>query len=383
MSEPEIARLREEIDQLDRRIVAFLSQRAARAVEIGRLKRESDQPVLDADRERDLLVGLSRLNTGPLPDSALDAIFSEVIAACRQLQEPTRIAFLGPEATFSHAAALKNFGRSAAYLPRGSIADVFSEVERGRAEFGVVPAENSTEGAIGLTLDLLTGSKLKICGEIYLPIAHALMARGAELDRIRTVLSHPQALAQCRGWLARNLPAAVLVETASTAAAARRAIEEPDAAVVGSKMLAELHRLNVLAEAIQDRPLNLTRFLVLGRNSQPATGRDKTSLSFVAPHRPGALARCLTPFAVFKINLTRIESRPAPNRPWEYVFFLDFEGHLDDPEVKAALKNLAAEAEEVKILGSYPRGEQVDPAARTDGAARPAKVRLVADTGGR
>ncbi|MBW2618761.1 MAG: prephenate dehydratase, partial [Deltaproteobacteria bacterium] len=294
-------------------------------------------------------------------DGAVNRVFFEIISACRALQGPIEISFLGPEATFSHQAALDYFGRSAGFLPQESISDVFKEVEENRADFGIVPVENSTGGVIGLTLDHLIETDLKVCGEVHQRISQALMSLEEDCGRIKRVISHPQALIQCRGWLARNLPAAKLVETPSTAAAAIRATKTPASAMVGSEMLADLHGLRVLAREIQDRPFNLTRFLILGRLESPRTGRDKTSVLFATPHRPGALCRCLKPLAEFEVNLTHIESRPSGQKPWEYVFFIDFEGHLADDPVRAALEGLAGGVDKLKILGSYPRGQIAGP----------------------
>ena len=357
MNGPDIAQLRGRIDRLDRKLLDLLSQRAVLAADVGRFKQSQGHPVCDLAREREILAALQTLNQGPLPDGAVNRVFFEIISACRSIQGPIEISFLGPEATFSHQAALDYFGRSAGFLPQESIGDVFKAVEENRADFGIVPVENSTGGVIGLTLDHLIETDLKVCGEVHQRISQALMSLEEDRGRIKRVISHPQALIQCRGWLARNLPAAKLVETPSTAAAAIRATKEPASAIVGSEMLADLHGLRVLARAIQDRPFNLTRFLVLGRLESPRTGRDKTSVLFVTPHRPGALCRCLKPLAEFEVNLTHIESRPSGQKPWEYVFFIDFEGHLSDDPVRAALEGLAGGVDKLKILGSYPRGQ--------------------------
>lgn len=357
MSESDIDGLRQEIDALDRSILDLMGKRAALAMDIGRLKENSGRSPFDPGRERDLLAALCGLNKSPLSEAAVRRIFLEIMSACRAIQGPTRVSFLGPAATFSHMAALSHFGGSCIFLPRGSISDVFREVTGGRADFGVVPVENSIEGAVGLTLDELAVSELKVCGEIFLPVSQALMSREEDLSRIRRVYSHPQALAQCRGWLAGNLPEAALVETQSTAAAAMRSVGEEGSAALGSEMLAERHGLKVLAGDVQDRPFNLTRFLVLGRLECPRSGRDKTSIIFTLPHQPGALRQVLSPLAEAGINLTRIESRPAKNGSWEYIFFVDFEGHLSDEGVREALAGLASVVVEFKLMGSYPAGE--------------------------
>jgi chorismate mutase/prephenate dehydratase len=364
--------LREEIDRIDRNLIELLSERAACALAIGPLKQALGLPTFDAGREREVMDALLSHNDGPLKDSALNYIFTEIISACRALQCPTKVAYLGPEATFSHTAALEYFGRSSTLLPRDSIVDVFREVESGQADFGVVPVENSTEGAVGLTLDQLATSELSVCGEILLPVSHALMSRTADLDLIESVYSHPQALAQCFGWLAGNLPGRAIVQTPSTAAAAKRATQEPGAAAVGSEMLARLYGLEVISRNIQDRSVNLTRFLILGKAKNRMTGKDKTSLLFTARHQPGSLLAALTPFAGQGINLTRIESRPSKEKLWTYIFFVDIEGHLSEDRVKAALEELSACVDNLKILGCYPKAELSDgrPISRESAATR-------------
>lgn len=360
MDDRKIGDLRKEIDRIDGQIVELLGRRAACALEIGNFKRSNGLPTLDSIRERDLLDSVCKINEGPLSDEAMRNIFTEIVSACRSLQGPTKVSYLGPEATFTHLAAMEHFGKSCIFRPTESIADVFREVESGQSDFGVVPVENSSEGGVGLTLDRLVGSELRICGEITRSISHALMSRQKSLNGIQCVYSHPQALGQCLKWLATNLPGRSMVQVSSTAAAAKRAAEEPHAAAVGSEMLASMYGLEILAGDIQDRSPNLTRFLILGRHESARTGRDKTSVLFATPHRPGALRDALAPFDEEGINLSRIESRPAKERPWEYIFFADFEGHLSDRQVRAALESLSARVEKLKILGSYPIGELVD-----------------------
>ncbi|MBI5571619.1 MAG: prephenate dehydratase [Desulfomonile tiedjei] len=368
MEEKDLMRLREEIDRIDDDLIRILNQRADCALRIGRLKQERGVPAFDACREREVIEALVARNRGPLPDPAVQNVFTEIISACRALQAPTQIAYLGPEATFTHLAAMEFFGRSCQFVPKDSIADVFREVERGLADFGVVPVENSNEGSVGLTLDQLAGSELKICGEILSRISHALMSAEKDFSRIETVFSHPQALAQCLGWLTDKLPGRVMMPVSSTSAAARRSAEEERTAAIGSELLAEIYQLNVLARDIQDSAMNQTRFLVLGTVDNRPTERDKTSILFATLHDPGALREALTPFAERGINLTRIESRPSKERPWEYVFFCDFEGHLADTRIEEALDALRASAKKLKILGSYPMGELID--RRSESSAR-------------
>jgi chorismate mutase / prephenate dehydratase len=350
----EIVKLREEINRIDRELIQLLGKRAQAAREIGSHKQANGLATFDAGREREVMNALMRRNTGPLPDAALTYIFTEIISACRALQRPTRVAFLGPEATFSHIAALEHFGRSSDLMPRESIVDVFREVESGQADFGVVPVENSSEGAVGLTLDQLVSSDLKVCGEILLPVSHALMSRESDISKIEAVFSHAQALAQCFGWIAGNLPGRSIISMSSTAAAAKRAAGESGGAAVGSEMLARLYGLEVLSRNIQDRSVNITRFLIIGRVSNQKSGNDKTSILFDTPHTPGALLSALIPFADQGINLTRIESRPSKELPWEYIFFVDIEGHISDKPVQVALEKLKACVHKFKVLGSYP-----------------------------
>ncbi|MEJ2717286.1 MAG: prephenate dehydratase [Deltaproteobacteria bacterium] len=356
MDKDEIGELRKRIEGLDAQIVQLLSDRARHAQEIGRLKHLNEIPVFDGCRERAVLDALAAGNAGPLPNSALRRIFTEIISACRALQGPTTVSFLGPEATFSHQAALEYFGRSCSFVPTDSIVDVFRQVEIGHVDFGVVPVENSTEGTVGLTLDQLAVTQVGICAEIFLRVSHALMSAERDLGTIERVFSHPQAIAQCLGWLSNKLPGRSLIHTSSTAAAAQRASQESGTAAVGSEMLAGVYGLEVLARDIQDRALNLTRFLVIGNQENARTGQDKTSVLFAVSHHPGALREALTPFAEQEVNISRIESRPSKETPWEYVFFLDLEGHLADEGVATSVKKLAACVSRLKILGSYPAG---------------------------
>lgn len=349
--------LRDEIDQLDRELMGLLNQRARLALEIGRLKQAAGLPVFVPERESDLLDKLAKGNHGPLPDAYLRNIFREVISACRSVQQPLRVAFLGPEFTFSHQAALQHFGHSCTLAPQTGIAEVFREVEGGRCHVGLVPVENSGEGAVGASLDQLMTTGLKVCGEVYTPISHVLMSREEDLAAITTVYSHPQALAQCRAWLSRNLPQARVAEAPSTAAAARLAAETAGSAAVGAAAAAQHHGLNLLAEGIQDYSYNTTRFLVIGTQEVPPCGQDKTTLVFLTAHRPGSLYQALGELAEMGINLSRIESRPTKDRPWEYAFFVDLHGHRQDPGVAKALAALESQVERLRVLGSFPAGE--------------------------
>ena len=303
-----------------------------------------------------MLARLLRVNRGPLPEPLVRAIFREIISASRSLEQRLRIAYFGPEGTFTHLAARQQFGAAADYLPEASIAEVFHEVENGRADLGVVPVENSTEGMVAHTLDLLAESPLAICAEISLHVRHNLLVcPGTTLGDVRRVAAHPQALAQCRRWLAEHLPAAPTEAEASNARAAERARDEPGVAAIAAAAAAETYRLAILADGIQDEPANLTRFVVLASHdaSQPS-GDDKTSILFSVRDEVGVLARMLRPFAAHGIDLIKIESRPLRGRPWEYVFFLDLKGHRRERRVQQALGEVERGALRLKVLGSYP-----------------------------
>jgi chorismate mutase/prephenate dehydratase len=345
---------RTRIDEIDRQLLGLLSQRARLALDIGRVKLGAGRPVFVPEREQEVLDELVRLNAGPLTGAAVRAIWSEVLSACRSLQHPFRVAYFGPPGTNTHVAAVRHFGASAEHVPVRGIGDVFAEVERGRADVGVVPIENSTEGAVNHTLDGLIDSELSICGEVSLEIHHHLLSRSTDLAGVKRVASHPQALGQCRQWLDRNLPEAEIVETPSTGVAAEQAVQDPSVAAVANELAARLYGLPVLRERIEDYANNVTRFVVIGRQAAGRTGRDKTSILFAIRDEVGALYRILEPLATARLNLTRIESRPTRRRPWEYVFFVDFEGHRDDPVTQGVLAAVRERCLFVKVLGSYP-----------------------------
>ena len=274
------------------------------------------------------------------------------------------MAYLGPEATYTHVASLKRFGRSTDLIPANSIPDVFKHVAGGRADFGVVPVENSTEGSVHITLDELIQTDVQVSGEIIMNVSHCVLSKESNLGSIHLVLSHPQALAQCRSWLAQHVPGAILLPESSTAAAAQRAAHEEGVAVVGHSLLAEMYGLDILATAIQDRASNMTRFLILGGRACNRTDNDKTSVLFAVSHQPGGLYAALQPFAERGINLTKIESRPSKGTPWEYVFFVDLDGHLTEDHVKEALESVSVRVQSLKILGSYPKAVREDPASQ-------------------
>jgi chorismate mutase/prephenate dehydratase len=351
--------LRERIDGLDRALLKLISRRGALAKRIGTIKKKRGEGVYVPSREKQIFDRLTKINDGPYRDASVFAIFREIISATRALEEPTRVAFLGPVATFTHMAAVRHFGSSATFCAQSGIAEVFSEVEKAHADYGVVPVENSTEGVVNYTLDKFVESDLKICSEIIIPVAHNLLSAEADLARVRRVYSHPQALSQCRQWLALNLPRAELKEADSTSSAARRIAREKGAAAIASRFAADMYGLNILASDIQDQVKNFTRFLVIGGQEAGRTGNDKTSLAFVAKDRAGVLYRLLRPLAEAKINLTKIESRPLKKRAWEYMFFVDLDGHVSERRIMKALAGLREECESFKILGSYPKSARV------------------------
>ena len=353
----DLEQLRREIDRIDDELVRLLGQRASLAREIGGLKQGA--PAYRPEREAEILRRVSAASAGPLSPQRVAAVFREVISACRALEEPIRVTYLGPEGTFSEQAVRKHFGTAVEAQPTGSVDEAFRRCESGGAQFTVVPVENSTEGVVGRTLDLLLATPLVICGEVELRVQQNLMARG-EMKAVRRVYSHAQSLAQCHGWLAQNLPGAERVPVTSNAEAAQRAAREDGAAAIAGEAAAERYGLPVLARAIEDAPNNTTRFLVLGHVAAAPTGRDRTSLVMSAVNKPGAVHALLTPLARHGVSMTRIESRPSRQALrsgtalWEYVFFIDVEGHQRDATVAQALGELKDKAPFLKVLGSYP-----------------------------
>jgi chorismate mutase/prephenate dehydratase len=350
MSDP-LKQIRGKIDALDKRLVRLLSARARLAQRIGRLK---EGVAYRPEREAQVLRGILAENRGPLPDAALARLFTEIISACRALEDSMTVAYLGPQGTFSQEAAAKHFGGLTALAPCGSIDEVFRQVETGAAGYGVVPVENSTEGAIGRTLDLLLSTPAMICGEVMLPIRQCLMSRSGKLGDIRKVYSHAQSIAQCQQWLARNLPRAGRVAVVSNAEAARLAARERGAAAIGPRTAAALYGLKLLARNIEDEGKNTTRFLVIAEHDAAPSGRDKTSLVMSTRNVPGAMHDLLTPLAANQVSMTRLESRPSRTGLWEYVFYVDIEGHQQDAQVARAFAELKQKASLLKILGSYP-----------------------------
>ena len=353
-----LARLRREIDEVDHEILSRLNQRARLVGEVGDIKRSSGSGVYRAGRERDLISALVGENPGPFPSTALPAVFREIISATYALEGEIRVSFLGPAGTFSHVAAREGFGAQATYQPATTIADVIEAVARGEAEHGIVPVENTTEGPVTETLDALIESDVPIIGERLLRISQHLVSRAARVEDVTRVASHPQPLAQCRGWLDRMLPNVPRIETPSTAAAAEMAREDPGTAAIGARMLADDGELGVLASSIEDRRDNTTRFLILGGEPPPPSESDLTSLAYtVRKAESGALFRLLEPFAESGVNLTAIHARPLKGTPWEYVFFIDLEGHRSEERVQHAARAAGKRANSYRILGSFPRAE--------------------------
>lgn len=352
-----IKKKRKRIDNIDGKILELLNERIKLAIEIGKIKSERKEDIFAPVREKEIVSNLMRLNRGPIPDEFLSDIFHEILNASRSIQKKIKISYLGPEATFTHLAAIKIFGRRVCYISVESIQDVFIEIERGRADYGVVPIENSTEGVVNHTLDMFIESDLKITSEIFLEISHYLLSKNSSIQKIKKVYSHPQAIAQTRNWIDKNLKGIKIIEVASTSEAARFAKKEKNTAAISSIVASEIYGLNIIAKNIEDFENNFTRFLVIGKKSPAASGIDKTSIMFSIKDKVGALHDMLIPFKKNKLNLTKIESRPTKMKAWEYIFFVDFMGHIDDKNVKKALSELEKNCTVLKILGSYPTEE--------------------------
>jgi chorismate mutase / prephenate dehydratase len=348
---------RRKIDALDANILELLSVRARLAQGIGRSKTERGEEFYSPHREKEVLGRIVSGNPGPLRGEEVENIFREILHSCRSLQARLKVAYFGPEASFTHQAALKNFGKYTDYIPAKAISDVFQEVEQGRADYGVVPIENSTEGAINYTLDMFLESDIKICAEMNMRIHECLLSRSKNAGAVRKIYSFPPALAQCRNWLETNMPGVAIADAASTAEAAKTAGKDRSSAAIASKLAGELYGLSVIAENIEDVKENYTRFLVIGHKCAEKSRCDKTSVMFSVKDRIGALHDMLVPFRKFNINLTKIESRPTKKKLWEYMFFVDFSGHINDKRVRKALALLEKQCVFLKVLGSYPQAE--------------------------
>jgi len=348
-------KLRGKVNSLDKKIIELLNQRTKIALSIGKAKLSEKKPVYSTEREMEVYKRIEKLNKGPLPKQALKSIYREVMSSALGLQKKLIVAYLGPAATFTHEAAKSKFGDGVDYFAASNISEIFNSVEKGYADYGVVPIENSIEGIVTHTQDMFIDSNLRICAEIMLEISHNLLSRENDINKIKKIYSKAEVFGQCRTWIKTTLPAVELIEVASTANAAKKVSKEKYSAAIASRLAADLYGLNTLAEDIEDTPHNVTKFLVISNNTASVTGNDKTSIMFSVKDKVGALYETLKAFKKNKINLTKIESRPSKRKAWEYYFFVDFLGHCDDKNIKNALRELEKHCVFVKILGSYPR----------------------------
>lgn len=344
---------RKKIDSLDEKIIGLLNERANLTLSIGKEKIRAKQQIYSPDREKEVLERIHALNKGPMTNEAFESVYREIMSSALSLEKPLEIAYLGPQASFTNLAAIKKFGSQIDYVPCANLAEVFQKVEGGDCDYGVVPIENSIEGAVTHTFDLLVDSDLKICSQILLEISHNLLSK-TTLGKIKKIYSNPQVFGQCRHWLYANLPSVDLIDVVSTTRAAQIAAKEKNSACIASLLAAKVYNLKVVKKAIEDSTHNITRFLVIANHDVPPTGKDRTSILFSIKDRVGALHAMLTPFCKNGINLTKIESRPSKKKAWDYYFFVDFEGHREDADVKRALTQLEDMCKDLKILGSYP-----------------------------
>ncbi len=358
MSMEKINELRKKIDELDNKLLDLLNERARIVIEIGNIKKDGKIAFHSPSREREIIERLTGRNKGPLPQDTLKAVFREIMSSSLSLERPLKIAYLGPRATFTHMAGMQQFGLAAQYVPVENIKDVFTEVERGRADYGVVPIENTTSGAVIYTLDMFIDADLKIAAEIMLEVSQHLMNKSGRIEDIKKIYTIPPAAAQCRQWLEKNLAGVPVLDASSTAAAAEMAVDDPAAAAIASEMAAVLYGLQIAAKKIEDSASNITRFLVIAPTYPGKTGRDKTSIMFSIKDKVGALYTMLAPFAESGINLTRLDARPSGRKVWDYVFFLDMEGHIEDEKVARAIESLKRDSLFLKVLGSYPKSNQ-------------------------
>jgi chorismate mutase / prephenate dehydratase len=357
MSMDKIQELRKKIDGIDDKLLDLLNERARIVIEIGNIKKTGRMEFHSPSREREIIERLTAHNNGPLPQDTLKAVFREIMSSSLSLERPLKIAYLGPRATFTHMAGMQQFGLAAQYVPVENIKDVFSEVERGRADYGVVPIENTTSGAVSYTLDMFIDSDLKIAAEIMLEVSQHLMNKSGKPGDIKKIYTISPAAAQCRQWLEKNLPGVPVLDASSTAAAAEMAVDDPTAGAIASEMAAVLYGLQIAGKKIEDNSSNITRFLVIAPRSPGRTGRDKTSIMFSIKDKVGALYSMLAPFAESGINLNRLDARPSGRKVWDYVFFLDMEGHIQDEKVAQAIESLRKDSMFLKVLGSYPRSQ--------------------------
>ncbi len=354
MSDKELNDVRQNIDSIDRQMLDLLNKRAELAIKISEIKKKKGLSFYDPVREKSVINNLVKLNKGPFPDDTIKTLFREILSATLALQESQKIAYLGPEGTFTHLAAIKYFGSFAHFEPLDNIKNIFESVEKGLTKFGVVPIENSNEGTVTYTLDMFMQYEVKISGEIIIPISHHLLSLTGKKEKINKIYSHPHAKAQCREWLSKNMPTVLVYDVASTAEAARQASLDEEIAAIASEFAATLYGLKFVAKHIEDYKNNYTRFFILGKDFPNKTGADKTSIMFSLQDKPGALYNALKPFKDSGINLTKIESRPAKLRKWEYIFFVDFIGHIEDDTVQKTIEEVKKYCIEVVHLGSYP-----------------------------
>ncbi len=346
---------RNEIDGIDNEILSILNRRANVVLEVGRIKVARNEAFYVPSREKQVLDRLTQNNKGPFPNNALRTIMREVMSASLSLEKPLKIAFLGPKATFTHLACIKHFGASADMLPKRNITDVFDSVEREKAMLGIIPIENTTEGIVTHTLDMLVSTDLKIHAEIMLRISHYLLNISGDIKDVKKIYSHPQPTAQCKNWLHKNLPDVPIIDVDSTARAAQLVCDDAEAGAIASEYAAQMYDLKVVEERIEDLVNNVTRFLVISKEYGDATGNDKTSIMFSINDKVGALYETL--HCLRKVNLTKIESRPSKKKAWEYLFFIDIDGHYSDPKIKSSIDGLKAHTTGLKVLGSYPKGQ--------------------------
>src|SRR5688500_9640195 len=357
-SSPSLDALRVQIDALDERLVELLNERARVVVEIGKLKQQNNSPIYAPDRDKLVLQKVRKLNHGPLPDRCLEAVYRELMSGSFALEKPLRIGFLGPAGSFSHSASLLKFGSSVEYVPLSDIPGVFEEVVRGHIDYGLVPVENSLHGGVIDTLDAFLSSSAKICAEVLISVHHNLLATGP-WEQVKSIYSKPEVFAQCRRWLSTTAKDRDVQPAASTSKAAEMASKQPGIAAIGGKIAAELYGLHVLFENIEDNPDTVTRFFVIGRETARRTGEDKTAIMFTTAHKPGALAEVLDVFKENGINLTDIEKRPSKKVNWEYYFFIDAQGHADDPAMARAIEEARQHCLQLTVLGSYPKAAEV------------------------
>jgi len=354
----ELQKIRKNIDHIDSQLVRLLNERAKNVLKVKNVKTEGKMHFYAPHREKEVYQRVGRLNQGPFPTATLEAIFCEIMSGSLALESPLKIAYFGLAGSNTHIAAVQKFGSSSKYVSGSTLKDVFLEVERGRAHYGVVPIENSTEGVVFHTLDLFVESDLRICSEILMPISHTLMSKSGDIRKVKRIYSNSVALGQCRIWLEANLPGVKIIESTSTSKAAQQASKDGKSAAIASDLAAKLNHLKPIAKRIEDMQDNFTRFLVIGKTNAEKTGNDKTSIMVSIKDKVGALYTLLKPFEKQGFNLTSIESRPSRKKAWDYYFFIDFLGHVDDDKTKKAIAEIEKASLTVKVLGSYPRSEQ-------------------------